>query len=201
MEGPKSRYMEDVRVGDIKYRDINGDGYIDDYDKVRMGFPRVPQITFGFGGTVAYKGFELSLYFTGAARTSIFMDGWAMMPFWDGAGANNVLRDYYDNRWTTETPNAKYPRIDNGKNTHNYIRSTQYMTDASYIRLRNAELSYNFPRNMINKIGLNNLRLFINGMNLYTWDKVKIIDPESDDGTGNYPIPRSANFGLQIDFK
>jgi TonB-linked SusC/RagA family outer membrane protein len=201
MEGPKSRYMTDIRVGDIKYRDINGDGYIDDYDKVRMGFPRVPQVTFGFGGTVSYKGFDLSLYFTGASRTSIFMDGWAMMPFWDGAGNNNVLRDYYDNRWTPETPNAKYPRIDNGKNTHNYIRSTQYMTDGTYLRLRNAELGYNFPKHMVNRIGLNNLRLFVNGINLYTWDKVKIIDPESDDGTGNYPLQRSANFGVQIDFK
>ena len=189
------------RPGDVKYKDINGDGVIDSYDRIPVGFPRLPQMTFGFGGTIAYKSFDVSLYFTGAARTSIYLSGVSMWPFYDGIGANNVLTEYYDNRWTPENKDARYPAIDVGNNPNNFINSTLWMKNGNYLRLRNAEIGYTLPVRLTQKAGISSLRFFVNGMNLVTWDYIKIIDPESNDGTGGYPLQRSLNVGLQIDFK
>lgn len=189
-----------TRPGDVKYRDINGDGVIDSYDQVPVGYPRLPQMSFGFGGTIAYKWFDVSLYFTGAAQSSIFLNGYSIWPFYDGEGVNNVLREYYDNRWTPDQPDAHYPAIDRGNNPNNFLNSTIWLRNGNYLRLRNAEIGFNVPEHLTHRLHLKELRLFVNGMNLYTWDHVKIIDPESNDGTGGYPLQRSVNFGLQIKF-
>jgi len=189
------------RPGDVKYKDINGDGVINAFDQVPVGHPRLPQMSFGFGGTIGYKNIDFSLYFTGAAQTSIFMTGLSMWPFYDGLGVNNVRREYYENRWTPENKDALYPAIDIGNNPNNFLNSSVWMRNGNYLRLRNIEIGYNLPDNLINPLGLKSLRLFINGMNLYTWDHIKIIDPESDNGVGGYPLQRSYNFGLQVDFK
>src|SRR5690606_8597182 len=189
-----------ARPGDVKYRDVNGDGIIDSYDQVPVGYPRLPQMSFGFGGTVAYKWFDVSIYFTGAAQSSIFLNGYSIWPFYDGEGVNNVLREYYDNRWTPDRLDARYPAIDRGNNPNNFLNSTIWLRNGNYLRLRNAEVGFNVPQDVIQRLRLKELRLFVNGMNLYTWDYVKIIDPESNDGTGGYPLQRSVNFGLQIKF-
>ncbi|RYY37857.1 MAG: TonB-dependent receptor [Sphingobacteriaceae bacterium] len=189
------------RPGDVKYKDINGDGLIDSYDQIPVGYPRLPQISFGFGGTVGYKSFDFSVYFTGAARTSIFLSGTSMWPFYDGLGVNNVLTEYYDNRWTPENKAALYPAIDVGNNPNNFLNSTLWMRNGNYLRLRNMEIGYTVPTGFSQKIGIKSLRFFINGMNLITWDYIKIIDPESNDGTGGYPLQRSYNAGIQVDFK
>jgi len=189
------------RVGDVKYKDINGDGVIDSYDQIPAGYPRLPQMTFGFGGTVAYKGIDVSVYFTGAAQTSIFLTGQSIWPFYDGLGVNNVLSEYYNNRWTPSNTNALYPAIDVGNNPNNFVNSTIYMRNGNYLRLRNAEIGYTFPKKLMHHIGVGNLRVFVNATNLYTWDNVKIIDPESNNGTGAYPLQRSINGGFQVDFR
>ncbi|RPE12797.1 TonB-dependent receptor [Chitinophaga lutea] len=189
------------RPGDIKYRDINSDGVIDSYDRLPIGHPRLPEMTFGFGGTLAYKGFDLSIYFTGAANTSILITGTSMYAFADGLGVNNVMREYYDNRWTPGNRNAKYPAIDVGNNPNNYTTSDFWMRNGNYLRLRNAEIGYNMPERFNTRTGIRGLRFFVNAVNLYTWDHIKIMDPESNDGTGSYPLQRSLNAGLQIDFK
>ena len=190
-----------ARPGDIKYKDINNDGVIDDYDRVAIGYPRVPQITYGFGGTIEYKGIDVSLYFTGAAKASVFLEGRSIYPFNQGFGSGNILREYYDNRWTPDNPDGYYPAVLNGSSPNNFRRSTHYMIDGSYLRLRNAELGYTLPKTFSAKLNLENVRLFANGMNLVTWDKVKVMDPESNSGTGGYPLQRSLNLGLQVNFK
>jgi hypothetical protein len=197
---PEQTFDETERPGDIKYRDVNGDGRIDANDRVYIGYPRIPEIMFGFGGTVGYKGLDLSLYFTGATNTSIFLQGPSMYPFANGLGTNNIVREYYDNRWTPETPNAKYPAVGSGNSANNFRQSTVWLKDASYLRLRNAEIGYSFQQAVLSKLHLKGIRAFVNGMNLYTWDKLKMIDPESDNGTGSYPIQRSVNLGAQITF-
>jgi len=197
---PRQTFSQ-VRVGDTKYKDINGDGVIDSFDQIPVGFSRLPEMTFGFGSTVSFKKFDLSVYFTGAARTSIFLNGTSMWPFYDGLGVNNVMSEYYENRWTPSNPNALYPAIDVGNNPNNFINSTVWMRNGNYLRLRNAEIGYTLDKRFSNRIGINNIRLFVNGMNLATWDHIKIMDPESNDGTGAYPLQRSVNVGLQIDFK
>ncbi len=189
------------RPGDIKYRDINSDGVIDSYDRLPIGHPRLPEMSFGFGGTLAYKGFDLSVYFTGAANTSILITGTSMYAFADGLGVNNVMREYYDNRWTPGNLHAKYPAIDVGNNPNNYTTSDFWMRNGNYLRLRNAEIGYNMPERFNTRTGIRGLRFFVNAVNLYTWDDIKIMDPESNDGTGSYPLQRSLNAGLQIDFK
>ncbi|QNL50546.1 TonB-dependent receptor [Olivibacter sp. SDN3] len=198
---PTQTFASIVRPGDIRYRDVNGDGVIDDFDRVPIGLPRTPQIMYGFGGTIAYKNFDLTLFFQGAARTSIFLDGNTMYPFLDGIGSHNMLREYYDNRWTPETPGARYPAVTDGVNQNNFRTNTTYMFDGSYLRLKNAEFAYTFHEQLVGRLGMNALRLFINGINLYTWDKVKVIDPESNNGTGQYPLQRTLNFGVQVNFK
>ncbi len=189
------------RLGDVKYKDINGDGLVDSYDQIPIGYPRLPQMSFGFGGTVAFKGVDMSVYFTGAAQTSLYLVGQSLWPFYDGLGVNNVLTEYYDNRWTPTNQDALYPAIDVGNSPNNFVNSTLYMRNGNYLRLRNAEVGYTLPKKLVNKVGISNLRFFVNGVNLYTWDHIKIIDPESNDGTGGYPLQRSFNGGLQIDFK
>lgn len=189
-----------VRPGDVRYKDVNGDGKIDSYDQVPCGYARLPEISFGFGGTIAYKGFDMSVFFTGAANSTVYMSGYGLWAFYDGVGQNNVLKEYYDNRWTPTNPNAKYPAIDVGNNPNNFTASTVWLKNGNYIRLRNAEIGYTLPKSVMNKWHISSLRFFVNGTNLLTFDHIKIMDPESNDGTGAYPLQRSINIGLQIEF-
>src|SRR5690606_36630290 len=166
---PKQMFQDVVRVGDVKYEDVNGDGVVDDFDAVPMGYPRTPQLMYGFGGTLAYKGVDVSVFFNGASRASVYLVGPSIMPFTKGQGSFNILREFYDNRWTTETADhATYPATTDDINPNNYRLSKIYQRDASYIRLRNAEVEYTFPSHLSRWVGIEQLRLFVNGMNLAT---------------------------------
>lgn len=199
---PEQTFMSTIRPGDIKYEDINEDGQIDTYDRVPIGFGRTPEIMFGLSGTVAYKGFDISVIFTGAANTHTFLDTEGMYPFMLEYPNFNIMREYYDNRWVEGQDNskAKYPAVINGNNPNNYQTNTLYMRDASYIKLKNAEIGYDLPETLTNRISVENIRVFINATNLLCFDKLKIIDPESNFGTGGYPQQRVLNFGTQFDF-
>lgn len=199
---PTQTFMTNVRPGDIRYVDINDDGKIDSYDKVPIGYARVPEMMFGFGATVAYKGFDLTLGFTGATRTSMFLNSEDMWPFSLEYPRYNVSREYYDNRWIEGQDNskAKYPAVINGNNPNNYVESTMYLRDASYLKLKNAEIGYNFPEKTVKTLKIEGLRFFVNGTNLLCFDKLKIVDPEADAGTGNYPQQRTINTGIQVNF-
>lgn len=198
---PEQRLGRQTQPGDIKYRDLNDDNIIDDNDRMAIGYPRTPQLVYGFGGTVAYKGFDISLFLTGASKTSIFLNGSTMYPFQDGVGTFNVQREYYDNRWSSESPDGKYPGAITVANPNNNRTSTLWQVDGSFLRLKNAEVAYTFTQPQLANWGMNSIRLFVNGVNLHTWDKVKIMDPESNSGTNFYPLQRTLNFGLQVNFK
>ena len=190
------------RVGDIKYKDISGDGIINSDDITAIGYAPVPEIMFGIGGTVAYKNFDVTLYFSGVANRSTFLDGDGMYPFSLEYPNYNVFREYYDNRWipgAADNSSAKYPAVVAGNNTNNYQTSTMYMLNAAYIKLNNAEIGYTIPSSVTDKIKMNKIRVFANGSNLYTWDYVKVVDPEMTQ-TGGYPMQRAINFGAQFDF-
>lgn len=208
---PKQEFMTNVLPGDIKYKDINEDGVINADDATAIGYPRTPEITFGFGGSIGYKNIDLNLYFTGAAHTSIFLEGTSMYPFLEGIGVFNILEEYYNNRFIPpldltnsnahfNNSGAKYPAVSEIRNPNNYIRSTIWQKNANFLRLKTAEIGYNIPSEKTKKIGINGIRIFINGMNLITLDRLKIIDPESNDGTGSYPVQRTLNTGFQINF-
>src|SRR5690625_1907303 len=197
-ESPRQTFMEDVQPGDIKYMDVNGDGVIDKYDEVPIGYPRTPQFVYGATFIATYKGFEASAFFQGVAKASIFIDGPSMYPFQMGLGTYNILREYYDHRWTPENPDGQYPRVSTFDNRNNNRTSTHFLQDASYLRLKSAEIAYNVKWQKLDEWKIENLRLFVNGANLITWDKIKVIDPESNYGTGGYPLQRIINFGLEI---
>ena len=190
-------------VGDIKYKDMNGDEVINAYDMTYIGYAREPEIMYGFGGTIAWKGFDLSLNFTGAAHSSILIDEEGMYPFKLDYPGYNVLHEYYDNRFipdAADNSRAKYPVVHNGTSANNYQRSTLYLHDASYLKLKTAELGYNFSKRIANKMGLESLRVFVNGNNLFCIDDLKILDPESNHGVGGYPTQRALTLGIQVGF-
>ena len=199
---PRQNFMVVVRPGDIKYKDVNSDGIIDDFDKVAIGYARTPELMFGFGGTVAYRGVDLTLNFTGAARASTFLDSEGMYPFQLEYPNYNVMHEYFDNRWIsgTDNSNAKYPAVINGNNPNNYRTNTLYMKDASYVRLKVAEIGYNFPKSVTESLTVEGLRLFVNGTDLLSFEKLKGVDPESNYGTGGYPRQSVLNFGAQVNF-
>lgn len=200
-KSPRQTFKLNVIPGDIRYRDINGDGVINVYDQVAIGYPRTPEIMYGFGGTVAWKGFDLSLYFTGTAHTSMFFDGNSFWPFTSGFGNMNVLAEYYNNRWTPRNPDAKYPVVHAGNDPNNFQVSTLWLRNAAYLRFQNAEIGYTLPPGFTRKVRITNARIFVNSTNIFTWDHIKIVSPEADDGAyAGYPLQRIINAGIQINF-
>ena len=202
-DSPTQTFMTEVRPGDVKYLDLNGDGKITPDDRAPIGFARTPEIMFGFGGSMAYKGVDFSFSFTGATRVSTFLMSEDMLPYSLEYPRYNISREYYDNRWipgTADNSKAKYPAVINGNNPNNYQKSTLYLRDASYLRLKSAEIGYTLPERWSRKLRIEKIRVFVNGTNLFCLDGLKIVDPEADTGTGNYPQQRTINGGVQINF-
>jgi TonB-linked SusC/RagA family outer membrane protein len=191
-----------VRVGDVKYVDVNGDGQIDAYDKVAIGYGARPEINYGFGVSVKWKNLDLSVFFQGVAHTSFIMQGSAVRAFENtNPNRQNMYEDVYYKYWSPENPdpNAEYPRLTIGANPNNYQNSTYWLRDASFIRLKNAEIGYTLPRQWTSKLRMDYMRFYISGTNLLTFSKFKLWDPEKNDGQGRgYPPNRVCNFGLTI---
>lgn len=190
-------------VGDVKYRDLNNDGVINAYDRTFLGYARTPEIMYGFGAAMAYKGFDLALHFTGAAHTSILIDEASMWPFKLDYPGYNVLHEYYDNRFipgAADNSKAKYPVVHNGTSSNNFQISSLYLHDASYLKLKTAEIGYNFPKRITARMRLEKLRIYVRGNNIFCIDDIKILDPESEHGTGGYPTQRTLSLGIQIGF-
>ena len=193
-----------VRVGDIKYADINGDGKIDSQDEIAVGYSNIPEINYGFGATAQWNGFDLSVFFQGISRVSFFVSGASMYPFNSGnLGRAAINEDIYHNRWTAENPdpNALYPRLDANANTNNNRNSTQYLRDGSFLRLKNLEFGYTLPKKLLDKTFINTVRFYASGVNLLTFSDFKLWDPEKGGGEGSgYPPSQIINFGLNVNF-
>lgn len=193
-----------VRPGDIKYLDVNGDGIVDASDEIAIGFPAVPQINYGFGLNAQWNGFDASVFFQGIGRTSLFIGGGSIYGFSSGSLTRSAINeDVYFNRWTEENPdpNAKYPRLDIQNNQNNNRNSTFRMHDASFIRLKNAEIGYTLPRTITENFYVSNLRVYMSGVNLLTFSKFKLWDPERGGGEGAaYPPNKMFTLGLNIYF-
>ena len=207
-----------LRPGDIKYKDVNGDGKINADDKVPLfAFAGVPQFMYGFGFSAEYKGFTLNVLFKGTGHNYFLYGGGdgnnfdGYMPFNQGF-QGNVLSLVYDknNRWisadysgdpSTENPNARFPRLYYGHNTNNTQPSTFWMGDARYLRLQEISLNYRLKNNAFQKIGLQSIDIQLMCQNLGVWDSVKIYDPEQATACGQaYPIPARYTLQLQLNF-
>jgi len=196
-----------VRPGDIKYKDINGDGVIDTNDQIAIGYTDVPEISYGFGVSVKWKNVDVSVFFQGNDNVTKFIGG---APIFGQEGnilyAGQIYADVADNRWSLNNPDpkAKYPRMSMTWNTNNNQNSTFYQRDMSFIRLKNAEIGYTIPQSLSRKFGLSSVRIYTQGVNLLTFSKFKLWDPEIQDiylylQFGNsYPQMRTLNFGINI---
>ncbi len=194
--------------GDIKYKDVNGDGKISELDQVPIGFPDRPEIVYGFGFSVGYKGFDLSAFFQGLARESFWINYDATAPFtsftYDGEDGSKVyenalLKAYADDHWSEENQNlyALWPRLSttDAGNNNNSQRSTWMMRDGAFIRLKSVEIGYNIPKFLGSKA-----RLYLTGTNLLTFSKFKLWDPEMGGNGLGYPVQRVFNVGLTVSF-
>lgn len=187
-----------VGVGDIKFKDLNGDGVINDKDKTILGNP-FPRYTFGFTYRLAAGGFDLSLFIQGVGKRDQFLRGELVEPFHYNYGA--TLYEHQLDFWTPENPNARFPRlatIGSGSNTNNWrTGSDLYKFDAAYARLKNVTIGYTLPKAVSQKIGMSKLRVSLIGQNLYTLTKLKFIDPETSEFGNNLDPTSYSNSARQ----
>ncbi|MGV8090517.1 MAG: SusC/RagA family TonB-linked outer membrane protein [Mangrovibacterium sp.] len=199
---------QNIMAGDIKYKDINNDGKITALDQVPIGYPTVPEIIYGFGFSVGYKGFDISCFFQGLAHESFWIDTEKTAPFIDTDGTSSVvsqnalLKVYADDHWSEYDRNlyALWPRLSNELISNNQARSTWFMQNGSFLRLKSAELGYSLPTELIQRVQLKTARFYVSGTNLLTFSQFKLWDPEMAGNGLGYPLQKVINVGIQITF-
>jgi hypothetical protein len=193
--------------GDIKYRDLNGDGKIDGADETFIGYPTIPEIVYGYGVSAGYKNFDLSAFFQGQARVSFFIDPSRVSPFIQSPdpyiyGNTQLLQAFADNHWSEENQNlyAEYPRLGVTGNQieNNRQNSTWWMRNGSFLRLKSLEVGYTLPKLVSQKLNVTKCRIYFNGLNLYTWAPFKLWDPELGGNGFAYPIQKVFNIGINV---
>ncbi|MDL2322679.1 TonB-dependent receptor [Bacteroidales bacterium OttesenSCG-928-A17] len=198
-----------VMPGDIKYKDVNGDGVIDNNDRVAIGSTTVPCLIYGAGVSARWNGFDLNLHFQGAGKSSFFINGSNVYMMRSTTGWGNIFTEMANsNRWisadisgdpSTEDPNAEYPRLSYGGNANNYQASTYWLRNGSYLRLKTVELGYTVPKQLTNRLKMNNVRVFFIGTNLFTFSSFKLWDPEMGSSDGiKYPLSKTLTLGLTV---
>lgn len=195
-----------VLAGDIKYRDINGDGKISVADYVPLGFPKVPEIQYGAGFSVGYKNFDFSAFFQGTSRVAFMIDPIAISPFYNQHGLLNAIAQ---DHWSEDNRNAYalWPRLNinsdavGGAATYNNnYASSWWLRNGAFMRLKSAELGYNFSAATLRKIHFANARIYLNGINLLTFSQFKTWDPEMGASGLSYPIQKVVNVGVLFGF-
>lgn len=194
---PKQAFGE-VNPGDIKYKDVNGDNIIDANDKVAIGYSTTaPEIYYSFNLGAEWKGLGFDAMFQGTGRYSAVLNTKSL--YWPLINNTTISQEYYDNRWTPENQDAKYPRLSSQSNENNYQTNTLWLADRSFLKLRSVELYYKFPQALMKKSKiLNNAKVYVRGVDLLCFDKINIADPEVYGAT--YPLTRSVVAGLTIGF-
>ena len=190
-------------AGDIKYRDVNGDGIITVNDQVPIGNPTIPKIIYGFGGTVGYKSFDLSIFLQGAAGTSLFIDPVRISPFViENRYQNGLLKAIADDYWSEADRDsyAFWPRLSDNMVENNNQPSTWWMRDGAFLRLKTLEAGYTLSESLTNKLGLKAARFYLSGTNLAVWSSFKLWDPEMGGNGLGYPVQSVYNLGLRVDF-
>jgi TonB-linked SusC/RagA family outer membrane protein len=206
--------FDSYRAGDIKYKDINGDMQIDQNDQVPIGFPTTPEIIYGFGVSVGYQNIDFSCFFQGSARSSFWIDAEQSAPFINRSDeeVDKLLHDFTthramlqywaDDHWSEDDKNvyALWPRLQESRNKNNLQRSTWFMRDGTFLRLKTMEIGYTLPQQWTKAINIQNIRLYLSGNNLLVFSKFKMWDPEMAGNGLAYPIQRVFNVGVNIEF-
>ena len=189
-----------VKAGDLKYKDQNGDGLINESDKIIIG-GTIPRYTYAANLAASYKGFDLSVLLQGVGKADGYLNGPGVQPFSVGGALGGTIREENKDRWSPDNPNAKYPRLAFGE-SNNEQASSFWRRDASYLRVKNVQLGYTLPANLTKKMSLNRLRIFANGSNLASFDRfLSGYDVEAPVGSGSiYPQVKLYSFGLEATF-
>lgn len=195
-----------VKAGDIKYKDLNNDGQIDAYDQTYISRGDVPTTVYGFGFTVGWKDLSVGMMFQGVAGAERVLNGSSVNPFNGGGGSGNLYSNIGD-RWTEENPdqNAFYPRLSYGSETtsniNNFQKSTWWVRNMNFLRLKTLQISYNLPKPWVNKVHLKNAAVYVMGTNLFTLSRFKLWDPElNTDNGASYPNTTSYSVGINFTF-
>ena len=195
-----------VKAGDIKYKDLNNDGQIDAYDQTYISRGDVPTTVYGFGFTVGWKDLSVGMMFQGVAGAERVLNGSSVNPFNGGGGSGNLYSNIGD-RWTEENPdqNAFYPRLSYGSettsNNNNFQKSTWWVRNMNFLRLKTLQISYNLPKPWVNKVHLKNAAVYVMGTNLFTLSRFKLWDPElNTDNGASYPNTTSYSVGINFTF-
>ena len=193
--------------GDVVYKDLNNDGKINELgDVTSMNYPRTPEIQFGLPVTLQYKGIDFSFLFHGSTNSSLQLNGPAVYDFpFIEQDMKGKVKNMHLNRWTPETAaTATYPALHWGDNPNNKNTSSSlFLYDASYVRLKNVEIGYSLPKRSIKFAGFQNVRIYAQGMNLITFDKLRDVDVDPETGSGNgswYPVQRIFTFGIDVTY-
>lgn len=187
-----------VKPGDIKYRDVNGDNIIDANDKVAIGYnTKAPEVFYNFHIGAEYKGFGIYMLFQGAGRYSAVLNTKSL--YWPLVGNNTISTEVYENRWTPENMNAKYPRLSSESNANNYQTNTLWLASRSFLKMRDIEVYYNLPESLLLKTKfVSGAKLYLRGTDLLCFDSIDITDPENYGATN--PMTRSVVLGLAVTF-
>jgi TonB-linked SusC/RagA family outer membrane protein len=184
--------------GDLRIRDYNGDGKITADDAVRINKNITPTFNFGATAEIRYKNFDLNLLFQGATGAAFFIQT-------ESGDIGNYLKWSYDHRWSIDNPSDRYPRLASRGDTYytggNFGNNTNFLFSKDYIRLKNIELGYALPDELVQRLHLNRVRVFVNGLNVFTFAAQNIFDPETINGSGQvYPQSRVINTGVTVSF-
>ena len=197
----------DYLAGDIKYRDINRDGIIDELDMVPIGYPTEPEINYGFGFSLGFHNFDLSVFFQGLARESFWINYNSVSPFFDTIsgsvkGNNQLAKFIADSHWSEDNRDiyAAWPRLSDTSVSNNNQVSTWFMRNGSFLRLKQLEFGYTLPQELTRKARIDSLRFYLSGSNLLCFSKFKLWDPEMAGNGLGYPVQRVYNLGLNINF-
>jgi hypothetical protein len=186
-----------LQPGDIRYRDMNGDHVIDQFDEVNIDGNK-PWFFYGISGGFQYKGFNFSVLFQGVQNRKQYLNSWETEYEFGALNRNGTLYNHHLGRWTPETAaTATYPRLTYGFNQNNHIgNSTFWQHSADYLRLKNIEIGYTLPLKLTSKLKLGSVRVFVNAQNPVTWAEYERVDPEVSGK--EYPIQRVINTGINI---
>ncbi len=200
-KSPDQSYFGPTQAGDIKYKDLNKDGTINSLDQGYLpGKVNTPRSILGLSMSYHYSAFDVSVFFQAGLGGTVMTIGNGIFPF---ARFTGVLKEVINNHWVASAPdkNYEFPRMSSQDNPDNEATSTFWLKSSNYLRLKTFEVGYSFPSKWISRIGFSNARLFANGINLLTWDHLKIFDPEiANGGTGTYPQQKVINTGFTFTF-
>jgi len=192
------QFGQSSKAGDIKYKDLNGNGVIDIQDqKVLSEYNNDPRMVYGLGGNLRWKGFDFSFLFQGTAMRNMMLEGTARVMYSGGGASGNFA--YLADSWTPENTDAAYPLAWVDARTINNRNSSFWLKDAGYIRLKSVNIGHSFNSTWLNKRGIDRLRVYVSGYNLLTWSQLKEFDPEVSATNGAYyPQQRNFNLGINI---